>query len=158
LIGKRLGGASLYCELDAIDEAREAFLCANTGEGDFDWCPREKPCRIFSSGSDSGRFAPGCSVKQILKPGPATMIGFSPRAAALGGFSLIAMEGEVLDPPEVALSVTSAWFRAEKRPMRKAMAAWIQAGATHHGSLSPGHLAEPICELAAFLGIGFERI
>ncbi len=158
LIGKRLGGAALYCELDAIDEDREAFLCANTGEGDFDWCPRQKPCRIFSSGSDSGRFAPGCSVKQILKAGPATMIGFSPRAGAPGGFSLIAMEGEVLDPPKVALSVTSAWFRAEKRPMRKAMSAWIQAGATHHGSLSPGHLAEPICELAAFLGIGFERI
>lgn len=158
LIGKRLGGAALYCELDAIDEARDAFLCANTGEGDLDWCPRDRPCEIFSSRSDSGRFAPGCSVRQVLKPGPATMIGFSPRAGAPGGFSLIVIEGEVLDPPAVALSVTSAWFRAEKRPMRNAMAAWIQAGATHHGSLSPGHLAEPIAQLAAFLGIGFERI
>jgi L-arabinose isomerase len=158
LIGKTLGGAALYCELDAIDERHDAFLCANTGEADLAWCMSGRPCEIFSSGSDSGRFAPGCSVRQALRPGPATMIGFSPRAGAAGGFALIVMEGEVLEPPDVALSVTSAWFQADKRPMRKAMAGWIQSGATHHGSLSPGRLAEPITDLAAFLGIGVERI
>jgi L-arabinose isomerase len=68
------------------------------------------------------------------------------------------MEGEVLEPPNVALSVTSAWFRADQRPMRKAMEGWIQSGATHHGSLSPGRLAEPITKLAALLGIGVECI
>lgn len=158
LVGKRLGGASLYCELDAIDEARDAFLCANTGEADLDWCAAGRPCEFFSSGSDSGRFAPGCSARQVLRPGPATMIGFSPRAGAAGGFAFIVMEGEVLEPPDVALSVTSAWFRAEAQPMRKAMTGWIQSGATHHGSLSPGHLAGPITDLAAHLGIGIERI
>ena len=86
------------------------------------------------------------------------MIGFSPRASSLGGFTLIAMEGEVLDASDVALSVTSAWFRADAQPMRKAMAGWIQSGATHHGSLSPGRLAGPIADLAAYLGIGVERI
>jgi L-arabinose isomerase len=158
LIGKRLGGGALYCELDAIDEERDAFLCANTGEADLAWCTAGQPCEIFSSGADSGRFAPGCSVRQTLNPGPATMIGFSPRAGAVGGFTLIVMEGEVLEPPNVALSVTSAWFRADQRPMRKAMEGWIQSGATHHGSLSPGRLAEPITKLAALLGIGVECI
>jgi len=158
LIGKRLGGAALYCELDAIDEPRDAFLCSNTGEGDFDWLPRGGLCRVFASGNDSGRVAPGCSVRQHLKPGPATMLGFSPKARAENGFVLIAMEGEALEPPDVALSVTSAWFRAQTRPMRQAMRGWIEAGATHHGSLSPGHLAKRFAMLGRYLGIGMERI
>ncbi len=157
--GRGLGGAALYCELDAIDTGRDAFLCANTGEGDYGWSDRDAgSCKIFTSGTDSGRNAPGCSVRQSLRPGPATMIGFTPRAGATGGFVLIAMEGEVEDPPQVQLSVSSAWFRADTRPMRKAFARWAEAGATHHGSLSPGRQARKLELLARFLGIGFERI
>ncbi|MBL8590700.1 MAG: hypothetical protein JNK46_19350 [Methylobacteriaceae bacterium] len=156
LIGRRLSGGALYCELDAIDEARDAFLCANTGEGDLGW--RGCHSRVFVSGADSGRYAPGCSVRQVLPQGPATAIGFSPNAAAKGGFTLIAMEGETLDEPQVALSVTSVWFRATRRPMRAAMQDWIAAGATHHCSLSRGHLAASLAIVAEHLGIGFRNI
>lgn len=158
MVGQRLGGTALYCELDAIDADRDAILCANTGEGDFNWLPKgARPC-VFASGAASGRYAPGCSVQQTLRPGPATAIGFSPRAGAKGGFTLIAMEGETQEPPELALTVTSAWFKATRRPMRAALANWIEAGATHHCSLSAGHLAAPIADLAAYLGIGFQKI
>lgn len=156
-IGKALGGAALYCELDAIDSSRDAFLCANTGEGDYGWSETPAQCRVFASGADSGRRAPGCSVRQTLRPGDATLIGFSPRAEARGGFALLAMEGEVLDPPEVALTVSSAWFRADTRPMRRAFGRWAEAGATHHGALVPGRHAARLELLARFLGIGFER-
>lgn len=156
LIGKRLGGGALYCELDAIDETRDAFLCANTGEGDLGW--RGCRARVFASGADSGRHAPGCSVRQALPPGPVTAIGFSPNAGARGGFVLIAMQGETLDEPQIALSVTSAWFRADRAPMRAAMQDWIRAGATHHCSLSPGHLAGALAIVAEHLGIGFVQI
>ncbi|WP_274631128.1 hypothetical protein [Arvimicrobium flavum] len=158
-IGRTLGGASLYCELDAIDTGRDAFLCANTGEGDFGWSKdRTASCRIFTSGMDSGRYAPGCSVRQGLRAGPATMVGFTPRADATGGFALIAMEGEVQEQPEIELSVSSAWFRADTQPMRRAFARWAEAGATHHGSLSPGRQASRLELLARFLGIGFEQV
>jgi L-arabinose isomerase len=153
LVGKRLGGAALYCELDAIDEARDAFLCANTGEGDTDWCGTQ-PCTAFTSGASSGRFAPGCSVSQVLRPGPATMIGFTPCPQAAGGFTFIAMEGMVQAPPDVALTVTAAWFQAKQSPMREAMEDWIRAGATHHGALCPGHLAGQIQTLARYLRVG----
>lgn len=156
LIGKRLGGGALYCELDAIDEARDAFLCANTGEGDLGWCGCAS--RVFASGAQSGRFAPGCSVRQTLPPGPATAIGFSPRAGAKGGFALIAMQGETLEAPQIALGVTSAWFRAGRRPMRHAMQDWIGAGATHHCALSPGHLAASLAVVAGHLGIDFTEV
>lgn len=86
------------------------------------------------------------------------MIGFSPKAHAERGFTLLAMEGETLEPPEVALSVTSAWFRATARPMRRAMRGWIEAGATHHGSLSPGLQAGRIATLGGLLGIGVDVI
>lgn len=158
LVGKTLGGAALYCELDAIDEARDAFLCANTGEGDFAWSTAACDCKIFASGADSGRTAPGCCVRHVLRPGPATVIGFSPRAGVKGGFVLLAMEGETGAAPDIALSVTAAWFRADMWPMRKAMKRWIEAGATHHCALSPGHLASDIADLAGHLGIAFERI
>lgn len=157
-IGRELGGGALYCELDAIDTRRDAFLCANTGEGDFGWSDEPRACRIYASGTDSGRVAPGCSVRQELRSGPATMIGFTPRADAKGGFSIIAMEGQVEEPPQVKLSVTSAWFRADTSPMRHAFARWAEAGATHHGALSPGRQAARLQLLARFLGIGFERI
>lgn len=153
LVGKRLGGAALYCELDAIDETRDAFLCANTGEGDTDWCGTQ-PCTAFTSGASSGRFAPGCSVSQVLRPGPATMIGFTPCPQEAGGFTFIAMEGVVQEPPDVALTVTAAWFQAKRSPMRGAMEAWIRAGATHHGALCPGHLAGQIQLLARYLRVG----
>jgi L-arabinose isomerase len=156
LIGKRLSDSALYCELDAIDEARDAFLCANTGEGDLSWPGCHS--RIFVSGADSGRSAPGCSVRQSLPPGPATAIGFSPNADARGGFTLLAMEGETLVAPDVALSVTPVWFRATRRPMREAMQDWIRAGATHHCCLSHGRLANELAILAEHLRIGFTRI
>lgn len=156
-IGSELGGATLYCELDAIDTGKDAFLCANTGEGDYGWSQTAADCRVFASRSDSGRHAPGCSVRQVLRPGPATMIGFTPRAEARNGFALIAMEGEVLERPDVALSVSSAWFRADTRPMRQAFARWAEAGATHHASLTPGRQADRLALLARFMGIGFER-
>jgi L-arabinose isomerase len=150
VIGRALGGAALYCELDAIDTGRDAFLVANTGEGDPGW----GPARVFASAADSGRRAPGASVRQTLRPGPATLIGFTPAAGARGGFRLIALEGQVEDPaPEVALTVTSAWFRATRTPMRRAFAAWAEAGATHHGALAPGHLAGQLGLLARYMGI-----
>lgn len=158
-IGRALGGGALYCELDAIDTGRDAFLCSNTGEGDFGWSDgSQASCRIFASGSDSGRHAPGCSVRQHLRSGPATMIGFTPRAGAKRGFVLLAMEGEVEEPPQVTLSVSAAWFRADTAPMATAFERWAQGGATHHGSLSPGRLAGRLEMLARYLGIDFERV
>lgn len=157
-IGSALGGATLYCELDAIDTTRDAFLCANTGEGDPRWGRSRTDCRIFEAGAASGRRAPGCSVRQVLSEGEATMIGFTPRAGAPGGFVLIAMEGQVQEAPKVALSVTSAWFQADTKPMRRAFSQWAEAGATHHGSLTPGRQARRLELLARFLGIGFEQV
>jgi len=154
VIGRALGGAALYCELDAIDTGRDAFLVSNTGEGDFGWGPAE----VFASDADSGRRAPGASVRQQLRPGPATLIGFTPAAGARGGFRLIAMQGTVEEPPDVALTVTSAWFRADLAPMRRAFSAWAEAGATHHGALCPGHLAGQVALLARYMGIGAMEI
>lgn len=157
-IGNALGGAALYCELDAIDTGRDAFLCANTGEGAPSWGRSPGDCRVFAAGAASGRRAPGCAVRQVLAEGPATMIGFTPRAGAPGGFTLIAMEGMVQEQPDMALTVSSAWFQADRQPMRRAFEQWAEAGATHHGALTPGRQARRLALLARFLGIGFDQV
>jgi L-arabinose isomerase len=158
LVGKRLGGGALYCELDAIDYGRDAFLCANTGEGDFAYSVRGGLSSVFATGASSGRRVEGLSVRHLVPAGPATMIGFSPRRDATGGFVLVAMEGEVQEPPDTSLEVTQAWFSARRKPMSDALATWITAGATHHGSLSPGHLAAGVASVARILGIAVEVI
>jgi L-arabinose isomerase len=152
LIGKRLGGATLYCELDAVDRSRDAFLVANTGEGDFGWCPPGSRAAIRPAAAHSGREVPGVVLQHELSAGPATMLGVVPDPQA-GSFRLIALEGATPDAPaKTGLKVTNGWFQTALRPATAAFEAWAEAGATHHGALSRGALAEPSRWLARALG------
>jgi L-arabinose isomerase len=157
-IGKRLGGATLYCELDAVDRARDAFLVANTGEADFAWCPPGGRASIRPAAAHSGREVPGVVLEHDLAAGPATMLGLVPDLEA-GAFRLIALEGDVPDDPaRTALKVTQGWFRTARRPALAAFEAWAEAGATHHGALSRGALGEAAGWLARGAGYRVTRI
>lgn len=153
LIGKTLGGATLYCELDAIDRGRDAFLVANTGEADIDWCPQDGVFEILDASENSGRQVPGVVLNHDLSSGPATMLGVTLDLTQSEKLCLIAMEGRTLEPAKTRLKVTNGWFQTDQRPALSAFETWANASATHHGSLSPGHLAEAtrwlgmICEL-----------
>ncbi len=142
LIGRTLGGAALYCELDAVDRSRDAFLVANTGEADAGWCPDDGVCEIRDASVHSGRQVPGVVIRQTLAKGPATMLGATLDRTRSARLSLIAMEGETLNPAKTALKVTAGWFRTSRRPALSAFEDWANAAATHHGALAPGHLAE----------------
>lgn len=157
-LGRQAGGASLYCELDAVDIEQNAFFCSNTGEADPAWLAEGAYCSVFSAGSHSGRPSPGCCVSQRLRTGPATMVGFSPDRRRSEGFVLCSLEGEVTGTPQVALPVTSAWFRPQGGAPYRSFEAWAEAGATHHGSLSPGHLSTLLAGVACHAGIAFEPI
>lgn len=157
-IGRHLGGATLYCELDAVDRGRDAFLVANTGEGDFAWCPTHGSAAIRPAAAHSGREVPGVVLSHDLAAGPAVMLGVVPDLRA-GSFRLLALEGETLDAPaRTGLFVTSGWFRTALRPALAAFEAWADAGATHHGALSRGDIAEAAGWLARLIGYRFVRI
>ncbi len=140
--GKELGGATLYCELDAVDRDSGAFLVANTGEADFDWCPDDGRAAIRASGNLSGRDLPGVVLSHDLTRGPATMLGLTLDRTQSERLSMIALEGETLQPARTALKVTQGWFRTAGQDPITDFEAWANAGATHHGALSRGHLAE----------------
>src|SRR6185295_19042607 len=77
VVARRLSGAAHYTEVDAYDEARDAVLLTNGGELD-PALAREgsiRPCpNRFFAGS-AGR---GLAWEATLRPGPATLLGFTP--------------------------------------------------------------------------------
>lgn len=158
LIGKTLGGATLYCELDAIDRARDSFLVANTGEGDFGYVPDGGKTVICDAGAHSGRDVPGLVIEHELEPGPATMIGVTLDHTASRRLSLIALEGETEDPAHTGLKVTNGWFQTKVRPAVTAFERWANASATHHGALSKGHLTEQLSWIAGQTGLNLTSI
>lgn len=149
-IGRGLGGATLYCELDAIDRQRDAFLVANTGEGDWGWVPSGGRSIIRAASDHSGRDVPGVVLQHDLRPGPGTMVAVTLDRTLSQRLTLLAMEGAVGEPPQTSLKITQGWFQTAHRPAASAMERWIGAGATHHGALSAGHLAEAISWVARF--------
>lgn len=144
LIGRTLGGATLYCELDAVDRTRNAFLVANTGEADIGWCPPDGRFEVVDASAHSGRQVPGVVLSHELSSGPATMLGAALDQSRSERLSLIALEGRTLEPSVTALKVTNGWFQSCHRPALSAFEAWANAGATHHGALAPGHLSEAV--------------
>lgn len=75
LAGKVLGGATLYCEADAIYRNRDAFLISNTGEGDFNWCQKAGKADIYDASAHSVRDASGVVLNHDISAGAATMFG-----------------------------------------------------------------------------------
>lgn len=156
-IARKLSGAALYCELDAIDRPRGAFLVANTGEGDFAWCPPDGAVEIVPAAAHSGREVPGVVLRHDLAEGPATFVGFTLDRTRARAPTLIALEGATLARPHTGLKVTNGLFRTDRAP-EAAFAAWADAGATHHGALSPGRLGEALSILAALRDLSMTRI
>ena len=147
-VGRGLGGATLYCELDAIDRQRDAFLVANTGEGDWGWVPADGRSIIRAASDHSGRDVPGVVLQHDLRPGAGTMVAITLDRTLSERLTLLAMEGVVGQAPQTSLKITQGWFQTAHRPAASAMEKWIGAGATHHGALSAGHLAEAITWVA----------
>lgn len=158
LVGKTLGGATLYCELDAVDRDSGAFLVANTGEADFAWCPVGGRATISHSGALSGREVPGVVLSHDLAPGPATMLGLTLDRSRSERLTLIAMPGTTLHPARTALRVTQGWFRTAGPDPITDFEGWANAGATHHGALSRGNLAEAARWLAGLSGLPLASI
>ena len=152
-IGRTLSGATLYCELDAIDREKDVFLVANTGEADAAWSPPDGRFEILAASIHSGRQVPGVVLRQELKSGPATMLGVTLDRNRSEKLTLIAMEGETVREGATALNVTHGWFRTDRAPALRAFEAWANAGATHHGALCPGHLAEATQWLGMLRGL-----
>lgn len=159
LVAKRLGGAALYHEIEAIDFDTGEVAIANSGEHDLGWCssgvrPRLQPNPWYRSDPITG-----LSAWFELPPGPATLVGFTPHHDEPSGFRLIAAEGEITgrsfpDSPTVG----GAFRFAGGKPVGEAWRHWALAGANHHSAVAPGSLAAGVGVVARYLRIGYVRI
>jgi len=154
LTTKRLGGAAVYHEIEAIDYATGEVVIANSGEHDLAWLadgarPRLRPNDWFC-GKDAH-----CGVCAVLEPPPgqATLVGFTPHPDARGGFRYIVARGELTTRTFPETGTVNGAFRFRDGPVEAAWARWASAGVNHHSSATPGDLSGDVAMVARHLGI-----
>jgi L-arabinose isomerase len=154
LTTKRLGGAAVYHELEAIDYATGEVVIANSGEHDLAWLPPGVRPRLRPNGWFCGK-DPHCGVCAVLEPppGPATLVGFTPHPQARGGFRFIVARGELTARTFPETGTVNGAFRFADGPVEAAWARWASAGVNHHSSATPGDLSGDIATVARHLGI-----
>lgn len=154
LTTKRLGGAAVYHEIEAIDYATGEVVIANSGEHDLAWlAPGARP-RLRPNGWFCGRDA-HCGVCAVLEPppGPATLVGFTPHPQARGGFRYVVARGELTERTFPETGTVNGAFRFRDGPVEAAWARWAAAGVNHHSSATPGDLSSEVASVARHLGI-----
>jgi L-arabinose isomerase len=154
LTTKRLGGAALYHELEAIDYATGEVVIANSGEHDLAWSASGERPRLRRNGWFCG-VDPHCGVCAVLEPaaGPATLVGFTPHPRALGGFRYVIARGELTARRFPGTGTSNGAFRFATGPVEDAWARWAATGVNHHASATPGDLSDAVAGVARHLGI-----
>ncbi len=154
LTTKRLGGAAVYHEIEAIDYATGEVVIANSGEHDLAWLPAGGRPRLRPNDWFCGK-DPHCGVCAVLEPpaGPATLVGFTPHPHARGGFRYVIARGELTTRTFPETGTVNGAFRFRDGPVEAAWARWASAGVNHHSSATPGDLALEVATVARHLGI-----
>lgn len=159
LVAKRLGGAALYHEVEAIDFETGEVVIANSGEHDLGWCSPEVLPRLVSNPWYRSDPVTGACAWFELPTGPATLVGFTPHHAEPSGFRLVAAEGRVTGRTFPQSPTVGGAFRfSGNEPVESVWKRWVEAGVNHHSAAAPGHLADRVRIVARFLGIGFARV
>ncbi len=154
LTTKRLGGAAVYHEIEAIDYATDEVVIANSGEHDLAWLAPGTTPRLRPNGWFCGK-DPHCGVCAAFEPapGPATLVGFTPHPGARGGFRYVVARGELTTRTFPETGTVNGAFRFREGPVEAAWARWASAGVNHHSSATPGDLSAEVTTVARHLGI-----
>ncbi len=154
LTTKRLGGAAVYHEIEAIDYATGEVVIANSGEHDLAWlAPGARP-RLRPNGWFCGKDV-HCGVCAVFEPppGPATLVGFTPHPAAHGGFRFVVARGELTARTFPETGTINGAFRFAEGSVETAWSRWASAGVNHHSSATPGDLSGDVVAVAKHLGV-----
>lgn len=159
LVGRRLGGAALYHELEVIDFDTEEIAIANSGEHDMAWCPSGRRPRLQPNPWYTDDPLTGACIWFELPPGPASLIGFTPHAEEPSGYRFIVAEGHITERSLPQSPTMGGVFRfAGDAGVAESWRAWAAAGVNHHSSASPGHLAADVAQVARHLGVGCVQV
>ncbi|MBA3236551.1 MAG: hypothetical protein H0T59_11285 [Chloroflexi bacterium] len=154
LTTKRLDGAAVYHEIEAIDYETGEVVIANSGEHDLAWLAPGATPRLRPNGWFCGK-DPHCGVCATFEPapGPATLVGFTPHPAARGGFRYVVARGDLTERTFPETGTVNGAFRFRDGPVEAAWARWASAGVNHHSSATPGDLSADVATVARHLGI-----
>lgn len=159
LVAKRLAGAALYHEVEAIDFVRGETAIANSGEHDLAWCPEDVRPRLGPNPWFLSDPLTGVRAWFELPPGPATLVGFTPHFAEPSGFRLIAAEGDITERSFPDSPTAGGAFRfAGDDPVGEMWSRWAEAGVNHHSACAPGRIADQVAIVARYLKIGFVQV
>lgn len=155
LLLKRLTGVAMYTEVQVMDRRRAAIVIANSGEGEAGI--RRPGCRPSLIGNTNfrGVCGRGASFAYPLAAGPATMVSFTP---VLGGYRLIAAEGEILEETLPDTGALAGFFRFSTTGLAEGYTQWMEAGAVHHAATTLGHWDRELNDIAGWLEIEYVRI
>jgi len=154
LTTKRLGGAAVYHEIEAIDYATGEVVIANSGEHDLAWLADGERPRLQRNGWFCEK-DPHCGVCAAFEPapGPATLVGFTPHPRSRGGFRYVVARGELTSRRFPETGTVNGAFRFADGPVEAAWGRWASAGVNHHSSATPGDLSADVVAVAGHLGI-----
>ncbi|MGH2475847.1 MAG: hypothetical protein ACRDIL_11330 [Candidatus Limnocylindrales bacterium] len=154
LTTKRVGGAAVYHEIEAIDYATGEVVIANSGEHDLAWLADGERPRLQRNGWFCGKDL-HCGVCAAFEPdpGPATLVGFTPHPRSRGGFRYVVARGELTGRRFPETGTVNGAFRFADGPVEAAWGRWASAGVNHHSSATPGDLAADVVAVAGYLGI-----
>jgi len=154
LTTKRLGGAAIYHEIEAIDYATGEVVIANSGEHDLAWLADGERPRLRRNDWFCGK-DPHCGVCAAFEPtpGPATLVGFTPHPRSRGGFRYVIARGELTSRRFPETGTVNGAFRFADGPVEAAWGRWALAGVNHHSSATPGDLAADVVAVANHLAI-----
>ena len=102
-----------------------------------------------------GKPGKGLSIQMSVKNGPVTILSVCQNRE--GKVKLLVAEGETEPGPILNIGNTNSRYRFCISP-KEYINAWAKAGPSHHCAVGIGHVAGKIVNLAAILGIEYQRV
>lgn len=102
-----------------------------------------------------GKPGKGLSIQMNVKNGPVTILSVCQNRE--GKVKLLVAEGETESGPILNIGNTNSRYRFCISP-KEYINAWAKAGPSHHCAVGIGHIAGKIENLAAILGIEYQRV
>lgn len=154
LLVTSLGAPTLYHEIEALDEATDEAILANSGEHDSRFTPVDPP-RVINNPWFTRTPATASALFSIA-PGPASLVGIS--TDHQGQITVVVATGRFTERTAPDSGTVNAAFEFASAPITSAWERWSAAGVGHHSCATDRHVARDLEVICRHLGVAFLEI